>query len=283
MKPFLRVLCCASLIASSTAFAADMTPEEHAVRVAYAKLIFAIQVQTVEQSLHQSHRKLKPGALESALQKNQLHIELSDFSSGDIAEITNRDIQKLVTLPHGEEVLSISGASYSFKDRDGKVTEETTAGIPSWTPGPSIGKGDVSSTLSEVLAVNQPSDIFDRYAMFNVAVSFQGRTRKYRALALFGKDSKGADKVLFTDTVVGAGPQDMTIHSVYPAVLLESSEGEVPAVMDWFTSNQMPVSACTSGARDVCCDPSTLKCGISTDVLKRSTSYAALHSQSAEN
>ncbi len=281
MKPLLRVaLCGAGLLSSSIALAADnnMSPEERAVRMAYAKIIFAVQVQTVEQSVHQKHRKLDTPALNNALENNDLRITLSGFTVGNVSEIVQRDIHDLVTLPNGESVMSISGTHTSFKEH-GKLTEETGLGIPEWLPGSGGGQPTVNATLAEVLAVNQPTDDFQRYAMFNVTVSFQGKSRKYRALVLFGKDANSTDKVLVTDTVLGSAPQDMMTQSIYPAVLLETSQGEVPAVLSWFESKQMPATSCmpsshgTAGSQDVCCDPNSLKCGISADELKRSAAY----------
>src|SRR5271165_6948714 len=202
MRPLLKVaLCCAGLLSSSIAIAADtnMSPEERTVRMAYAKIVFAV---------HQKHRKLDTPALNSALDKNDLRITLSNFTVGDLSEIAQRNIQDLVTLPNGEGLLIISDTTNSYKEH-GRVTEETGVAIPEWQPSsggvPSAG----STTLAEVLAVNQPTDVFQRYASFTVAISFQGHNRKYRALVLFGKDANGAPKVLVTDTVLGSVPQDM--------------------------------------------------------------------------
>jgi hypothetical protein len=278
------------LLSSSVAFAADngMSPEERTVRMAYAKIVFAVQVQTVEQAVHQKHRKLDTPALESALDKNDMRITLSGFTVGDVSEIAQRNIQDLVSLPHGEDVLVISDAPNSFKEH-GKITEETSVAIPAWQPGSSGGLSTVSSTLAEVLAVNQPTDIFERYAAFNVAISYQGRARKYRALVLFGKDANGANQVLVTDTVLGSVPQDMVTRSIYPAILLGTSQGEVPAVLSWFESKQMPATSCTrstqeaQSAQDVCCDLSALKCGISADDLRHSAAYLDARTQSPDN
>ena len=286
MRPLLKVaLCCAGLLSSSTAFAAadnNMSPEERTVRMAYAKIIFAVQVQTVEQAVHQKHRKLDTPALNTALDKNDLRITLSNFTIGDVSEIAQRNIQDLVTLPNGEGLLIMSDAPNSFKEH-GKVTDETSVAIPEWQPGSgSGGQSTVNTTLAEVMAVNQPTDVYQRYASFNVAVSFQGHNRKYRALVLFGKDANGAAKVLVTDTVLGSVPQDMMTQSVYPAILLGTSQGEVPAVMSWLEGKQMPATSCTRTAQDVCCDLGSLKCGISADDLRRSAAYAQAGGPSTE-
>jgi len=262
-----------------------MSPEERQIRMAYAKIVFAIQVQTVEQAVHQKHRKLDTPALNNALENNDLRVTLSNFTVGNISDIVQRDIRDLVTMPNGEEILSIANSSATFKEH-GKVTDETGLSIPTWTPGFGGGQPTVSATLAEVLAVNQPTDVFQRYAMFNVAVSFQGKSRKYHALVLFGKDANGADKVLVTDTVLGASPQEMMTQPVYPVILLDTSQGEVPAVLSWFESRQMPANSCTrssQSAQDVCCDLSALKCGISSDELKRSAAYVQASSQNPEN
>ena len=262
-----------------------MSPEERQIRMAYAKIVFAIQVQTVEQAVHQKHRKLDTPALNNALENNDLRVTLSNFTVGNISDIVQRDIRDLVTMPNGEEILSIANSSATFKEH-GKVTDETGLSIPTWTPGFGGGQPTVSATLAEVLAVNQPTDVFQRYAMFNVAVSFQGKSRKYHALVLFGKDANGADKVLVTDTVLGASPQEMMTQPVYPVILLDTSQGEVSAVLSWFESKQMPANSCTrssQSAQDVCCDLSALKCGISADELRRSAAYTQASSQSPDN
>lgn len=288
MRPLLRVaLCCAGLLSSAAIFAVDniMSPEERQVRMAYAKIVFAIQVQTVEQAIHQKHRKLDTPALNNALENNDLRVTLSGFTVGNISDIVQRDIRDLVTMPNGEEILSIADSSTTFKEH-GKVTDETGLGLPTWTPGFGGGQPTVSATLAEVLAVNQPTDDYQRYATFNVAISFQGKSRKYHALVLFGKDGNGVDKVLVTDTILGAAPQEMMIQSVYPTILLGTSQGEVPAVLSWLESKQMPANSCARSSRstqDVCCDLSALKCGISADDLKRSAAYIEARSQTPDN
>ena len=54
----------------------------------------------------------------------------------------------------------------------------------------------------------------------------------------------------------------------------------MPAVMSWLEGKQMPVTSCVrsspgaGASQDVCCDLSSLKCGISADDLKHSAAYA---------
>jgi hypothetical protein len=87
MKPHLRVALCFLSLASFSVplVGADITPEEQTVRTTFAKLVFAIQVKTVELALSSSHfgHSLDRAMLQKAFQHNQLQFELSGFSSGE--------------------------------------------------------------------------------------------------------------------------------------------------------------------------------------------------------
>jgi hypothetical protein len=271
MKPHLRAALCFLSLASFSVplVGADITPEEQTVRTTFAKLVFAIQVKTVESALSSSH-SLDRAMLQKALQHNQLQFELSGFSSGDFSEISNRSILDFISVPRGEAVLSIGGSSFQYKDETGKLTQETSAALPLWQPGPTV-TGDFNATMAEVLAANHEDGVFERYAALTVKVSFHGQSRQYPALFLFGKDSTGGEKVLIYDdgVISGGGLQDMVTVSVYPAVLLETKLGEDPAVRDWLSANQMPASSCPSDVGKICCDLETLKCGLSAEDLRR--------------
>ena len=261
------VLCFAAVLPFSQAN--GQSQEERLVRTTYAKLIYAAQLDGVHNLINAGKR---PGLaeIEARLAANELKFEISNFSSGSVADIAQRKFAELVTKPDGQAVLDIGPTTYKYTEdskADRKITEisEYSAQV-SWSPGQNLIGEDWNIPFKDVLPVfqRQNRSTYSRYARYSVVARFQGRSRDYNAMFLFGT---GEEPVLVLDNVTNNSALHFFVkNSVYPAVLLWKSSRE-PGVAAWLRSHQVRGATCGSGKQEVCCDTSALKCGVSADDL----------------
>lgn len=154
-----------------TAQVRSAATQEKLIRETYRKLEFynaAAQVFLREQS----HRGPRPEA--------RLSLELTDFRSGNLQEIVNRRYAELVTLPTGE-IVSLTHGSHS----ENEGAEEAIFAA-AWERGQYASVVDPQWTISDVLNF-EPARYFDidGYTSYQVTVRLDGKSRAYRALALF--------------------------------------------------------------------------------------------------
>jgi hypothetical protein len=109
-----------------------------------------------------------------------LSFELSDFRSGNIIEILNKPYAELVTLPTGD-IVSLSRGGHSL---DGGPQEATFGAA--WERGQYASVFDPGWTVSDVFHF-EAARYYDirTYVVYQVTVKLEGRSRTYRALALF--------------------------------------------------------------------------------------------------
>jgi len=238
--------------------------EETVVRTTYAKLAYAVKIGAIHEVLLK-YTNPSLTQLEDRLSANELKFELSNFSSGPLTAITRRNFSDLVTKPAGEDVLDVSTGTYNHTDdlpatREVKETSETGA-IASWSAGQNLAQ-DWNVSLEQMLpgTNSQNRTQYERYASYKVTVSFQGRSRSYNAMFLFGS---GDVPVLALDNITNnSALTGLVDKSLYPAVLLESSIARKAGVVGWLKSQQVRDPACRSGERQACCDSASLTCGI---------------------
>lgn len=154
-----------------TTQARSAVTQEKLIRETYRKLELyntAAQVFLKEQS----HRGPRSEA--------RLSFELTDFRSGNVQEIVSRRYAELVTLPTGE-IVSLTHGSHS--ENEG-AEEAVFAAV--WERGQYASVVDPQWTISDVLNF-EPARYFDiaDYTSYQVTVRFDGKSRTYRALALF--------------------------------------------------------------------------------------------------
>src|SRR5215204_2222555 len=109
-----------------------------------------------------------------------LRFELSEFRSGNVLEILNKPYAGLVTLPTGE-IVSLTRGGHS---QDGGPQEATFGA--SWERGQYASVFDPGWTVSDVFHF-EAARYYDirTYVVYQVTVKLEGRSRTYRALALF--------------------------------------------------------------------------------------------------
>jgi hypothetical protein len=123
-----------------------------------------------------------------------LKFELSDFRSGNVADILNKPYAELVTLPTGD-IVSLTRGGHSL---DGGPQEATFGAA--WERGQYAAVFDPGWTVSDVFHF-EAARYYDirTYVGYQVTVKLEGRSRTYKALALF---HEAADKPEFWDAIV---------------------------------------------------------------------------------
>ena len=188
LYPFLLFLICVSSV-SSVAQVPTVTTQEKSIRDTYRKLeTYNAAAQVFENE--PLGRAWRPEA--------NLVFELSDFRSGNVQEIATRRYAELVTLATGE-IVSLTHGSHSLDQGP-----EESMFVASWTRGQYAPVFDPQWTITDVLNF-EPARYYDiaSYTSYQVTVRLEGKTRTYRALALFHEPRAGVEMAPeFWDAVV---------------------------------------------------------------------------------
>ena len=194
----------------------------------------AYSVNQQERTVREAYRKLetynaaaqifeKEGTKKSLPADGNLSFELSDFRSGNVGEILNRRYAELVSVATGN-VVSLTRGGHSL---DGGPQEATFSA--SWEPGQYASVFDPMWTVADVFHF-EAARYFDikSYTSYQVTVKLEGRSRTYRAVALFREASDAPE---FWDAIVnGVGDVWKEKRPPYKAKIVEpSSELEVSA------------------------------------------------------
>ena len=254
------------LLVSLSAFAVDMTPEEQTIRTAYAKLSYAVDLETAIGAV-KANPKVTYAQLAQDVAKGSLTFRLTNFSCADISSVANQKYASTFDdIRDGGDVIAIT--SVTEKVTEGQDRETLMPGArPEWSHGL---KGPVpTSTVAQMLPVmEQESGITPllRYCGYTVTVSFEGRSRTYPADFYFGLDGKVAPG----DMVVALGGgtlAELLVKPVYPQALVETAMfGKNSAIREFLETNQRSNATCRHG--EACCDLSVLQCGVYSPDLK---------------
>lgn len=169
-----------------------MSPEEKVVRAAYEKLT----------TLNKATLRIGLTENQSPDESSVLRFELSDFRVGPIQEILGAVHSEIKTGGAGD-VIDLT-RSISTLDNG----PEYVAYRAQWTTGQYASIYDRKWTVGDLLGF-EPNLYYDvgEYALYNVTVFFKGKTRAYRALALFHNPYGSVEKLKpsFWDSIVGSG------------------------------------------------------------------------------
>jgi hypothetical protein len=166
--------------------------EEKIVRAAYEKLTM----------LSSAPLRAKGDSVKISGEDDVLRFELSNFRVGPIQEI--------VGALHNELITGASGEIINLQRRVTRLNkeEEQVAYGAEWTNGQYASIYDRHWTIGDLLGF-EPDLYHDvgKYALYDVTVSFKGKGRGYRALALFHNRFGPVEdlKPSFWDSVVGVG------------------------------------------------------------------------------
>ena len=162
---------------SSRAQQQSGTKQERVVRATYRKL----ETYNAAAQIFQNEMTRKPV-------RTALSFELTGFRSGNVAEIINQRYADLVTLPVGD-VVSLTRGGHSL---DGGPQEATFAA--EWAHGHYAAVFDPVWTLTDVFHF-EAARYYDirTYVAYQVTVKLDGRSRTYKALALFHEPRESGD------------------------------------------------------------------------------------------
>lgn len=147
------------------------TPQEKLIRETYQKLeTYNAAAQVFENE--STRRSFRP--------ERNLKFELNEFHTGAIQEVLSKPYVELITLPTGD-IVSLTHGSHSL---DGGPEEATFAAT--WERGQYASVFDPQWTVADAFHF-EAARYYDitSYTSYKVTVSLEGRSRTYRALALF--------------------------------------------------------------------------------------------------
>jgi hypothetical protein len=172
------------------------TVEERLVEMAYNKM----SVLDTSERLQKAKSHGRPA--DASLENPKLKFKLRDFRVGDVSEIMNWRYRELVTAPTGE-ILSVTTIETKDRGGEGKISIQTD-----WKAGQYSSGADPLWTIADVfnLEAVRFSDV-GRYASYEVTVSFEGKKRTYRELALFHNRNRtdGNLNPEILDSISGSG------------------------------------------------------------------------------
>ena len=164
--------------------------QERVIRDTYAKL------ETYNAAAQAMRNELTRTPFRAAA---NLRFELGDFRSGDVKEILHKPYVGLVTMPAGDVISLTSGGHV----QDGGAEEATFSA--EWDRGQYASVFDPQWTVADAFHF-EPEKYYDvvSYTSYRVTVRLEGRSRTYRALALFHakKNSPDAEAPEFWDAIV---------------------------------------------------------------------------------
>jgi len=276
-------LLAACALATSAGAQSPMSHEETVVRMVYSKLDYLTQLDVVSKAALDSYggRPIDEAQIQQQLSDARIEVTLSNFKAGPVSDILDKKWSDYWAIPSPpQEVLEVRVNNHTFKDNDLPMVSWQTA-VAKWKPAdpppaPEVLDQLQNQTVKDMLEMNNkitPSEIvYSRYVSYSVTARFQGKSNTYRALYLFGTDSKGVEKASPGDpfTVMNGLSFD-TPQNFYPDGLLHSHLREVPVLADWLNAHQMSDEQCSAaGTKDFCCVGS--RCGVAAVDLRNALS-----------
>jgi hypothetical protein len=168
-----------ALVSTAPAQGRPGAGQERVIRDTYAKL----EIYNTAAQIFQNEMSRRPVSLDATLK-----FQLSDFRTGNVSEILNQRYAELVTLPTGD-VVSLTRGGHSL---DGGPQEATYGA--EWERGQYASVFDPAWTVADVFHFEAARYYnISTYASYEVTVKLDGRSRSYRALALFHEGANPAD------------------------------------------------------------------------------------------
>jgi len=253
--------------------ASQMPQEEQIVRNYYAKLSFLSQLQILANVIMHSPSRLTEAAARD-LMKDQIHVDLSEFQTGDFAEIETRPWTLLLNPDAPQDVINVNSMDagiginqHKFLIPSYQVAWNKSQLLPEQQQGrreqiARDARSASASTVKDVVRLTHPGD-WSRYASFTVSARLQGQAISYRATFLFADHGR---KIAIFDPAMRPtalnGP-------FYPTVLVDSVYRELPLIKKWVADNQL--TGCKRLKEpEVCCDSELGRCGLASEDVAHS-------------
>lgn len=185
MKRMYWVLICVFFCAGLSV--AQPKHRERLIRETYAKLVSY----NAAAQFMQNEFARKPFLTEASLS-----FELGDFRSGEVKEILGQPYASLITLPTGD-IISLTRGNHVLDSGPEEVTFAAA-----WERGQYASVFDPQWTVADVFHF-EPEKYYDvvAYTSYQVTVRLEGRSRTYRALALF-RENTNVGALEFWDAIV---------------------------------------------------------------------------------
>lgn len=259
-----------------------MSHEEELVRIAYAKLSYAAQIGMLWHAVaqHNGWPSIDDEFTLGRAMNDQLRFELSGFKVGNISEIANTPWSSLIEGPVDVLFAIPHTAPVNFESGNSKIKLEITYADVAWkksSESPVEKKEDTaarssnSPTVEEVIkSLKKPvSAQWSRFASYSVVAILRGQAISYRATFLFSDGKNG--EILPLDYAATNGVGLFVNSAMYPAALVETAFREIPFIQGWISANE--ISGCKKRKEpEVCCDPSSGRCGLASEDVQRSMS-----------
>lgn len=263
--------------------AQSMSHEEEVVRNAYAKfeLLCSLKPITDAGISQLSDSKVDEQLISDKVKDATPSFELTDFKTGEIADIADEPWRKFVTPPSpGGRVLLGELTSFYYSESGNsnwwRVARARWSQSQNYPPDQVKGLFDRSVGESIKLGVpywsNSPV-VYTRYASFTVDVTFKGHSSgPHKAIFFFGTDSHGVESVAVNDLISGVQALwEVLQKTEYPTGLLRSSLRDTSTVASWIRENEIPTASCVATkGDDICCSHG--HCGISVANMNRDLS-----------
>jgi len=256
--------------------ALHMAQEEQIVRKYYAKLSFLSQISVLSQIIMHAPTKLTDAGVRKLL-KDGVRFDLSEFQTGDFAEIEDQPWTLLVNPNAPQGVIQASPVDASFNIDKQVLSLKYYQAMLSQAqlhPEEQQESRDQTSRYVRLAGITTVKDYarvthsgeWARYAAFTVHATLAGQAISYRAMFLFAHHG---ETVAIFDPAVRM-PVELNAP-LYPALLVESVYRELPFFKTWVAENQL--SGCKKLKEpEVCCDPATGKCGLASEDVAHSLS-----------
>lgn len=251
-----------------------MPVEEQIVRNYYAKLTFMSQLQILSSVIMHSSPKLTEAAVHD-LMRDQIHLDLSEFQTGDFAQIETRPWTLLLNPDAPQGVIDVNsvGSNIGVNHHNFELTSYQAAWSKSQLQPERQQeqreqiarsmRATNASTVKDVVKLANPGD-WSRYASFTVSARLQGQAISYRATFLFADHGR---KVAIFDPAIR---MPVALNApLYPTALADSVYRELPLIKKWVAENQL--TGCKRlKEQEVCCDPEAGRCGLASEDVAHS-------------
>jgi hypothetical protein len=255
-----------------------MPQEEQIVRKYYAKLSFLSQLTVLSNIIMRAPPKLTAAGARK-LMEDSVRFELSEFQTGDFAEIETRPWTLLLNPDAPQNVIQVNstGGNIGIDKQSFLLTSYQAV----WSKAQlqpeeqqnrrdQLSRGmrfaEIATVKDVVVRVTHSGGDWSRYASFTVRAMLAGQAISYRATFLFAHQG---ETVAIYDPAVGV-PVGLNAP-FYPTVLVESVYRELPFFKTWVAENQL--SGCKKLSEpEVCCDPANGHCGMASEDVARSLS-----------
>ncbi len=249
----MRYLAVAAFALCSPSMALAGAHEENLLRLAYAKLVFATRMERVASVYGGdvpepgSHIRTSPS----------LAITLSNITSGNFDEIRYRPATEVIELQHGAVLSVVTGQIHINRNgvMIGRLPDLRVAWDPREVEPPNTA---VPLLYGEVISASYPGVQWQSWASAEVHLTFEGRSRQYKATLLLGTQGPGKPRVFLCDYVA------LAVHgilegSLYPDGLAAEIVTKAP---DLFLAPEATGDGCFADPADprLCCDLKKLDC-----------------------